>query len=180
VKYSHTRYKLRRCDSRDRVWTLFLLRDRKTKENAYPRGRPSLFPSRIPFRPLMQIVPLAFNYASRESLPGDFDRIFRPQASWEIQHAPLVRHSRVRVLSRTSVREKLFAEGRHETIRRHKARNINDYENDESWNWQTKLRETIPIRCQCELKMSRRTFIVTLKGDISLGILTRFFSCKTL
>lgn len=80
VKYSHTRYKLRRCDSRDRVWTLFSLRGRKTKENAYPRGRPSLsfspFPSHIPLRPLMQIAPLAFNHASRESLPAGFDRIF--------------------------------------------------------------------------------------------------------
>lgn len=40
MKYSHTRYKLRRCDSRDHVWTLFLLRDRKTKENAYPGDPP--------------------------------------------------------------------------------------------------------------------------------------------
>jgi len=62
VKYSHTRYKLRRCDSRDRVWTLLSLRDRNTKENAYPGGLPfcslslslSLSPS-FPLRPLMQI-----------------------------------------------------------------------------------------------------------------------------
>lgn len=84
VKYSHTRYKLRRCDSPDHVWTLFSPRDRKTKENAHPGGHPSL--SLTPSLPLSHAHPSSTPYADRfhwlstthlvESLPGGFDRIF--------------------------------------------------------------------------------------------------------
>lgn len=55
------------------------------------------FPRASLFNPLCR----SFHYLSTTHLVKVyreiFDRIFRPQASWEIQHAPLVRHSCVRV-----------------------------------------------------------------------------------
>lgn len=123
VKYSHTRYKLPRCDSRDRVWTLFSLRDHKMKENAHPGGRPSLFFARA--RTLLDPLCRSFHWLSATHLVRKSTGRLRPNfpASGPREKFNMRLSCVFRVcelLSRESKyesAEKLFAEGRHDAIR---------------------------------------------------------------
>lgn len=141
------RYKLRKCDSRDRVWTLFAPRDLKTKKNAYHE---SLF---LSFSPSLFHIPHADRSIRLSSthlvkvyreVSAEFPGCHRPREKFNMRFASnLFAHERVREC------EKVIRRVRVRMIRRHEVR--------KSWNWRilyAKLRETILICCRCELEMS--------------------------
>lgn len=125
------------------------LRGHKMKENAYPWGpssSPSLArPSSTPYadRSTGFQPRISWKFAGR-----GFDRISRPPGL--VRNSTCASRARVTLAKRSESAEKLFAEGRRDAIRWHKARNISDCGNDESWNWRTKLREAIPMPMRAE------------------------------
>lgn len=149
VQNSRARYKMCRCDFRDHVWTLFPLKDRKTKEKCTtPPGVVVLY-----------VLSRARAHSLQPPLCGSVRRLLSThlvkvcrEISTEISGlGPREKFNVCLACASCSANENTTIPRSYSLwIRRHKARNISSSGNDKSWNWRADetIREIIIFRTE--------------------------------